>query len=196
MQFRAGWYSRFHEYMKPMTEERVRLKDYYLRLCESAIPPTVSFAVKALTQINKVGKVSTEELLEYLPAALTNKTKSTVKKSIALLEKHIKKNSEKRSEILVAICSALCHESPDIQEITLKTLQKYHAFDDTRVVAEIENYVDLLSPAIRAQVPLQHDTPAENVCGVEMIEEALAIPKNLQKILGIPQLVKALKGKT
>ena len=47
-QYRAGWFSRFHEYMEPNFEERAARTEHYLGLLASPIPPTVAFAVKAL----------------------------------------------------------------------------------------------------------------------------------------------------
>src|SRR5262249_35916766 len=48
-QFRAGWFSHFHEALRPSLEERAARAERYLFLLASKIPPTVSFALHALT---------------------------------------------------------------------------------------------------------------------------------------------------
>src|SRR5262249_38826805 len=47
-QYRASWFSRFHELLAPTLDERVACADRYLDLLASPIGPTVTLAVSAL----------------------------------------------------------------------------------------------------------------------------------------------------
>ncbi len=54
-QFRAQWFSAFHEAMRPTPAERTARASTYLSLAASPIGPTASMALKALAQIQKAG---------------------------------------------------------------------------------------------------------------------------------------------
>ena len=64
VQMRSGWFSRFHEELKPSLDERAARVDRYLLLLGSTIAPTVSFAVKALQKLDRKGLVPAEALLD------------------------------------------------------------------------------------------------------------------------------------
>ena len=69
-QFRAGWFSRFHEQLEPTLEERAVRRDQYLGLLGSSIPPTVSFAVKAIGVLDKADKLTSEDVLAHIRPVL------------------------------------------------------------------------------------------------------------------------------
>ena len=64
--FRAGWFSRFHDQLKPTDAERAARADAYLRLLGSGIGSTVTFAVKAVEKLAKKGAVDGEATAVFL----------------------------------------------------------------------------------------------------------------------------------
>ena len=113
IQFRAGWFSRFHEALEPSYNERKEREETYLKLLGSSIPPTVSFALKALKQIQAKLPIKGEYLDRYLAPALAARSKSSAMTALALVERTIKKGissfferqyTQKENEIPSAFC--------------------------------------------------------------------------------------------
>jgi hypothetical protein len=77
-QFRASWFSRFHEAMQPTVAERAERADRYLQLLASKIPPTVSFALNALEVLDKAGKLPAGAVVTHIAPALVARQKGTV----------------------------------------------------------------------------------------------------------------------
>ncbi|MGV3721911.1 MAG: DUF6493 family protein, partial [Actinomycetota bacterium] len=69
-QFRAGWFSAFHESQSPTLEERAARQERYLALLGSRIAPTVSFALKALAVLDKADQLDGEALAGRVAPAL------------------------------------------------------------------------------------------------------------------------------
>src|SRR6185369_6898866 len=67
--FRAGWYSRLHESLKPTQSERVANRERYLDLLSSRVPATVAFAMRALVDVDKAGALDPLAALDRLGAA-------------------------------------------------------------------------------------------------------------------------------
>ena len=124
--FRAGWFSRFHEQLKPTLEERQAREAAYVALLASPVPATVSFAVRALVAIGKVS----DSNLDRLTSALMSKATATVKGAIKLLPK-----SERGAAVATA---ALPHAARDGQ---------------TALLAFIESTGAKVSPPVAARVP-------------------------------------------
>ena len=76
-QFQAGWFSRFHELLQPTAEERAALVDEYLHLLASTIAPTVAFAVRALSAIEKASLLDGGLVLRAVTPALYAREKNT-----------------------------------------------------------------------------------------------------------------------
>lgn len=169
LQYRAGWYSRFHEFMEPTLEEMASFKEHYLHLCGSTIPPTVSFAVKALTKLCKEGLVEEKDLLSSLPPVLVQKSKGTVKSAIKLLSAALKKSKNKQ-DVLVTLCTALGHEAADIQKSVLDILIKEDAFTSSEVFDTVNSYADLISPSLKSLLPETLEASDEALSEVDFTE--------------------------
>ena len=66
IQFRACWFSRFHEALEPTFAERAARIDVYLRLLGSSIPPTVAFAIHAVAVVDRDKPLAASELMGAL----------------------------------------------------------------------------------------------------------------------------------
>ena len=138
--FRAGWFSRLHEALKPSGRERVQFSPRYLDLVGSQVPATVSFAVKALVRAHDAG--ATDIKLERLAPALEARAKGTVELALALAAKLSRNSVADASCVSSVVARALAHESRDVQTAALKLVG-----NDIALVAP---YLDLLAPSVRA----------------------------------------------
>jgi hypothetical protein len=141
--FRAGWFSRLHEALKPSRDERAKLCGRYLDLLNSRVPATVSFAVKALMEGHKNEGYRAVIALERLAPAFQARDKGTVERALALAAK-ISRESGPAAEAQVASLAAraLGHESPEVQTAALKLVR-----GDAALIAP---YLPLLAPSVRA----------------------------------------------
>jgi hypothetical protein len=126
-QYRAGWFSRFHELMAPTKQERVTRVARYLALLASPVGPTVSLAMSALKKIQKGDGLDPVVLLEHIEPALYAKTASTVKGALMLLEQAAAAKPEASSALARTAAAALEHPLRDVQEMALNRAARRHA---------------------------------------------------------------------
>ena len=86
-QFRAGWFSRFHEILSPTPAERAARVDRYLDLLSSPIGPTVSMALAALKIVQRSDRLDAALLIERIAPALFATVAATAKGALGLLER-------------------------------------------------------------------------------------------------------------
>ena len=140
--FRAGWFSRLHEALKPSATERVALRDRYLDLLVSRVPATVAFAMKALVSVEKAGAFEAVAL-ERLAPAFDARDKGTVQRALALAGRIARKgNAEISARVANLAARALGHESAEIQTAALALA----GTDSSRT----SPYLPLLAPSVRA----------------------------------------------
>lgn len=151
-QFRAGWHSRFHEYLEPTEEQRIERADHYLKLLSSTIPPTVSFALNALKIIYDTGKLPSTELLQNLPPVLLAKSKGTVIAAVSLLEMIAAREPTQRQAVIKLAIEGLVSDEVQVQERIVKLLAKYPGDIDAAVKERLLELTDVLSPSSRKQI--------------------------------------------
>ena len=116
--FRAGWFSRFHEALKPTLAERAARTDDYLRLLQSSNGPTQSMALKALAKIARKHELNPEGLNEALQSVWVSPTKSLAEAGMKLLSGL---PEEQQREHLTQV---LLHPDQSVVETAMKSLQK------------------------------------------------------------------------
>lgn len=146
IQFRSGWYSQFHELLHPTIDERIQLVNNYAHLLGSSIPPTVTFAMKALQQIDKHNGLSEDVLRRALPPVMSARGKSTVIGGISLLEKAVKKNRGFAEDASLICIEGLQHESPDVQTLVFAFLERYGKQDSVNLQKKLALFADGISP--------------------------------------------------
>ena len=124
-QFHASWFSQFHESLEPTLNERQERCAAYLALLASKIPPTVSFALKAVQILVAKDKLDPRALVSAIKSALWSRQKGTVRLALQLLEQTARKHPELMPEIASAAAAALIHESRDVQKQALGLLEEY-----------------------------------------------------------------------
>jgi hypothetical protein len=148
IQFRSGWYSQLHELLHPTIDERIQLVSNYAHLLGSSIPPTVTFAMKALQQIDKHNGLSEDVLRRTLPPVMSARAKSTVIGGISLLEKAVKKNRGFAEDASLICVEGLQHESPDVHAIVFTFLEHYGKQDSARLQSKLAMFADGVSPLV------------------------------------------------
>ena len=148
IQFRSGWYSQFHELLQPTIDERIQLVNNYAHLLGSSIPPTVTFAMKALQQIDKHNGLSEDVLRRALPPVMSARGKSTVIGGISLLEKAVKKNRGFAEDASLICIEGLQHESPDVHALVITFLEHYGKQDSAGLQSKLAMFADGVSPLV------------------------------------------------
>ncbi len=151
-QFRAGWFSRFHEALKPTPEERAERVDRYLNLLASKIPPTVSFALAALSKIDSDRRFPSAALVDQIGPALTARAKSAVSAALKLLENAAKADSALKPKAAMVAAGALAHESADAQSEAFALVVRCGDLADAALFAIIREQVDRLAASVQPRV--------------------------------------------
>ena len=121
--FRAGWYSRFHEALSPTPAERVARVDAYLRLLRSPIPPTVTLAVGALTEVQRAGELDGARLIEHIEPALAARAAGTARQGLPLVDGAVRREPALSGAAARAASAALAHPSADVQTAAVALLE-------------------------------------------------------------------------
>ena len=147
-QFRAGWFSRFHEVLKPTESERLLLLEDYGRLLANNIPPTVSFALSAWLAIDKAKPIESEMVARYLPPCFTSQAKSTLLGALSLVEKVCKRDKTFRKPGLKMALQALAQENAEVQGRLLKLLKAHQDTVDEEIASLIEQQMTTIAPSL------------------------------------------------
>ena len=165
-QFRAGWYSRLHTALDPTMEEMSTRSTSYLHLLASTVPPTVSFAMKAVQKLYKSGRIAPVDLVESLDAPLQARQKSTATAALKLLhaaaiqEPALVETAGRKATL------ALIAEQVDVQSGVLDLIEQLGAAKSPDIRAELAHYLDHVAPSLRARLASLADmemSPETNV---------------------------------
>ncbi|MCE9555742.1 MAG: DUF6493 family protein [Planctomycetes bacterium] len=151
-QFRAGWFSRFHVAMKPTPEERAARGARYLGLLGSNIPPTVSFALTTVEQLDKEKSIDPQALIQSLEPVLRTQGKGVVKTALKLLVSAAQKCPELGESAALAATAALRHESADVQMEGLNCLKKLIQPGWEPCLTRIAEYTDIVAPSVKREI--------------------------------------------
>jgi len=151
IQHRAGFFSRLHEALKPSVEERATRVETYMGLLPSAIPPTVTFAVKALKVLQKARRLDPLLLIDQIEPALTHRAKGTAKAALKLLGAASQQAPELASRAACVGLTATTHESPDVQVAALDLLERRGEASDLDLFAAVQAVRSALTPSLRSR---------------------------------------------
>ncbi|TMP97130.1 MAG: hypothetical protein E6L09_13845, partial [Verrucomicrobia bacterium] len=152
IQFRAGWFSRFHEALQPTPAERAERVDVYLRLLASGIPPTVAFALNAIAVVDKVHPLPASKLAGALQPVLNARGKAVVKTALRLLHAAAKRESDERRTICIAAVSALLSETPDVQNGVFDFLDRYGDKQDAALRSKLEENARAVAASLKSRL--------------------------------------------
>ena len=167
-QFRAGWYSRFHMALEPTVEEMAARAGRYLALLGSSVPPTVSFAMKAVQMLDRAKAIAPADLLDALEPALQARAKGTVAAALKLAASAAKRDGALAPRAAHLVTLALVSEDADVQAKALDLIEKLGGADDDVVRAALRDYVDLAAASVRPRIAA--------LAGAESMAQPLAAP--------------------
>jgi hypothetical protein len=151
-QFRAGWFSRFHEMLQPTLDERVARVERYLRLLASHNSPTVSFALASLKILEKAKRLSAGSVVEHIEPALGARHKSTVLTALQLLGKAVRDKPGLERQTARVATTALSHESAEAQGAALDFIQRCGDVADAELVALVQEKAEFVAPSQRRRL--------------------------------------------
>ena len=160
-QFRAGWYSRFHAALEPSLEEQAARVERYLHLLSSAVPPTVSLAIKSLKALDKAGKVPVAELLDSIGPALLARQKSAATAALQLLASAAKRSPSRASEIAATGLDALVSESAEVQGMALDLVERLGCAGLPDVQSRLAEHRDVVAPSVRGRLSAMLREPVQ-----------------------------------
>ncbi len=152
IQFRAGWFSRFHEALSPTPAERVARMDVYLRLLASSIPPTVAFAVNAVAIADEAAPLPAARLLGAIPPALAARGKAVVKSALQLLDKLAKREPAARRQVCLAAIPALLNEAAEAQKAVFDLLDRHGDKQDDELRAKLQELTAAVAASLKPRL--------------------------------------------
>ncbi|ANN17870.1 ribonucleotide reductase [Amycolatopsis orientalis] len=180
--FRAQWYAALHEALTPTPDERTAAQTRYARLCGSSLPRTVSFAVKALSLVDKQGTLDDEVALQHLPAAAAGRGAATAKLALKLAGRIADRRPELTDLANEVFEAALTHEASDVR--TLATTRLGVTPDTTPTVDPAE-YPEPVRPPWhqRRMLTIPLDIPDTPAAVAEALSSLLADPDQADLLL-------------
>lgn len=148
IQFRAGWFSRFHEALRPTARERADRTDAYLALLASNIPPTVVFAIDGVTLADDERPIPAAKFLPALEPALNARGRAVVRSALDLLDRVAIREPSARPATARAAVTALLNPAIDVQRFALAWLEKH----GDRTDADLRRRLDEVSGAVAASL--------------------------------------------
>jgi hypothetical protein len=199
-QFRAGWFSRFHEALQPTLDERAARAERYLPLLASKIPPTVSFALNALNFLDRAGRLPAAAVLTHVGPVLLARHKGTVREALRLLDRAAQTEPASKGAITRLAAEALRHEAAEVQAAALDLIEKHGSHDDETLVqllcAQAEALAASQRPRLLAWLPgVSAEPSAAPVTETgPLLARAQKLPRALARQTGVDQAVAALKS--
>lgn len=148
-QFRAGWFSSFHELLQPTVEERLARQNHYLRLLASPISPTVTFALQALAIVDAARPMDGRDFVTGLRPLMLARTRGTVKSALKLLDMIAQRDSAKQSLVAMLASEALAHEATDVQSAAFKLLAAHGSPGDQALFDAVTTRLDHVAASMR-----------------------------------------------
>lgn len=189
-QFRAGWFSRFHDALAPTLDERVARRNQYLRLLGSSIPPTVSFALKAVLQLDKANELPPSDVMQCIEPVLHARAKGTVTSGLKLIADAVKRDPGMSRDACKLAATALIHEAADVQKKALDLIESLGGTDDPDVVAALSDYADGVAPSLMNRLSEMlgdtGDSPEIDETGGELVKEVIS---DIDPIVSLDELI-------
>jgi hypothetical protein len=152
LQFRAGWFSRFHEALQPGPEEQVARIESYLGLLANNIPPTAAFALDAVVAGDVTRPIASNRLIPSLSPVLSARSKNVVKTALKLLARIAARDPAARPDACVAATVALLHEAADVQKAVFDLLDRHGDRTDAALRAKLAENSAAVTPSLRARL--------------------------------------------
>jgi hypothetical protein len=194
-QFRAGWFSRFHEALKPTLDERAVRTKRYLGLLGSRIPPTVSFGLKAIKELKKAKRLAPELIVEHIGPALFARAKGTVQAGLELLSRAVTASPKECRAGVQLAATALAHESAEVQKAALDLILKHGDSSDKELVSILSEKLNQVAPSQKPRLSewlgalaisnKKDETGAEDLDLKSFLKRARSIDRDFARLAGV-----------
>ena len=135
--YRAGWFSRFHESLKPSAAERAAHAKPYLGLLRSRVGPTVSFAVAALKQVERAGLLEPSMLLDRIGPVLSEASAGTANAGLDLVGAAGRRSAGEAGRAAAVAAEGMRHPSVDVQRAAIALVSRLATAPDTELAAAV-----------------------------------------------------------
>ncbi|MGW8390429.1 DUF6493 family protein [Pseudoduganella sp. HUAS MS19] len=161
-QFRAGWFSRFHEQLAPTLEEMTPHAARYLGMLHSRIPPTVTLALKACARLFDKKLLTQAALLEALPPVLLSAVKAQITAALKMLDSMVKRDPASAHAAALVAIGGLQHTDPDVQQAIVERIAKWGmGADASEALQGMAPYIAAsIKPKLDALLVNQQPAPA------------------------------------
>jgi hypothetical protein len=194
-QFRAGWFSRFHESLAPTLNERAARAERYVRLLNSRVPPTVTFALGMLASLEAAGRPLPVATLRALTTAYSAKAKSTALDALKLGAVLLEREPEPaRRASAAAFAVALEHPEREVQSAALDVLERHAERADPALRDRLASVANLVVPSLRERFRAAFASPDAAPVPALPREEVAAAPferARIAPIVDVDELVEA-----
>ncbi|WP_426503689.1 DUF6493 family protein [Dactylosporangium sp. McL0621] len=153
--YRAGFFSQLYTALSPGPAELDQPR--LLRLLGSAVPATVSFAVRHLAAVDKAGGLDDRAFADHAGAALTVPSKAPALSALALLDRIQRRSPALVPAVTAALALGLEHRHRDVQQRALALLRSLGAR------AEVAERMDLPEPTVAREAAAWLDLAASTV---------------------------------
>ena len=157
-QAEARCFARLYTELEPTAKEHHARCDKLLALLAAEIPSTVSFAVKAVKQVNKSHPIPAADLIEALEPVFTLPSKGTVVEAIRLSKDAVKRTPEAKQAAIDGVVQGLLHRNEDVQEGTLSILENWFADASSEALEKLRDSAPVLPPTLRARALALYST--------------------------------------
>ena len=97
----------------------------YVALLASRIPPTVTFALGVVKQLEKAGELEPHATLNAIRPVLSSAVKSQVENALKLIDRMVESTPAVAGDAAQIIIPALAHESAEVQKQVLQRLETW-----------------------------------------------------------------------
>ena len=136
-----------------ISDEELAKDNRYIELLDNINPTPRGLGLKIVERLLKSQKVNEREMVPRLTTVIREPIKARSKKGLAMLDRIAKTRADLRNAVCQVAVEGLLHEAVDIQQAALDLLLKYHAFDDSEMVAGVRKIVPSLAASVSKSLP-------------------------------------------
>lgn len=151
-------YTRFHEHLKPMIDEREKMMGDYLLLLESPVAVVVGFALKALEVIAKSKRLPADAFFQACDPVFRSDKKTHAAKAIQLTKLLVKQDVRCKASAALAMARGLTSDLPDVQEAAIGLLESLADQFGREVIELMNDAMDHVAASLKPRLDTLFDS--------------------------------------
>ncbi len=197
---RARWFALMHETLRPTLDEQAERAGRYVGLAASRNASTVTFALKALAELDKAKRLDPALVVAGVGPALLARTKGTVRSALDLIDHAARRAPEVRARVAALAVDALTHESPDVQKAALDLIERHGDQADLALRELLRARQETVAASLRARLeswlgaePAPTPVPAATAAEEDgVLARAFALDPELARRSGVAAALEVL----